>query len=41
MACLRSLFMHIHILKHVEFFALHFFFCYLRNFCFAYAYAPH
>jgi hypothetical protein len=24
MACLGSLFMHIHILEHVEFFALHF-----------------
>jgi hypothetical protein len=26
MACLGSLFIHIHILEHVEFFALHFFF---------------
>jgi hypothetical protein len=26
MACLRSLIMHIHILEHVELFALHFFF---------------
>jgi hypothetical protein len=41
MACLESLFMHIHILEHVEFFALHIFVfvfcCYLLNFCFAYA----
>jgi hypothetical protein len=35
MAYLESLFMHINILEHVDFFALHFFF--LFNFCFAYA----